>query len=68
MALRQDVRGLRLAKGAMHNGINILLEKNGLPDESVQAVIAGASGTHALFRRHRLSCGNMLDRSGYNPK
>jgi uncharacterized 2Fe-2S/4Fe-4S cluster protein (DUF4445 family) len=65
---QKDVRGLRLAKGTMRNSINVLLEKNGLPDECVQAVIAGASGTHALFRRQRLSRGNMLGRLGYNPK
>lgn len=53
----------------MHTGINVLLEKNRLTaDEIDQVIIARAAGTHALFRRHRLSCGNMLDRLGYNPK
>ncbi|TKJ30232.1 MAG: hypothetical protein CEE40_05575 [Chloroflexi bacterium B3_Chlor] len=52
----KDVRGLRPAKEAMHTGINVLLEKNGLTaDEIDQVIIARAAGTYLLFRPHH-SC------------
>ena len=44
---QKDVRELQLAKGAMHTGIQILLESQGLSEEDIdQVVIAGAFGSY----------------------
>jgi uncharacterized 2Fe-2S/4Fe-4S cluster protein (DUF4445 family) len=44
---QKDVRELQLAKGAMHAGIQMLLEEQGLAaDEIDQVIVAGAFGTY----------------------
>jgi uncharacterized 2Fe-2S/4Fe-4S cluster protein (DUF4445 family) len=44
---QKDVRELQLAKGAMHTGIQMLLEEQGLAvDEIDQVIVAGAFGTY----------------------
>jgi uncharacterized 2Fe-2S/4Fe-4S cluster protein (DUF4445 family) len=44
---QQDIRQLQLAKGAMHTGIKLLLDTNGLRVEDIdQVVVAGAFGTY----------------------
>ncbi|MGB2896412.1 MAG: ASKHA domain-containing protein [Anaerolineales bacterium] len=44
---QQDVRQLQLAKGAMHTGIELLLDANELRMEDIdQVIVAGAFGTY----------------------
>jgi len=44
---RSDINEIQLAKGAMRTGVQILLEKAGLSEEDIDAVIiAGAFGTY----------------------
>lgn len=44
---QKDVRELQLAKGAIHTGIQVLLETNGLSEDDIdQVIIAGAFGTY----------------------
>ncbi|OGO18978.1 MAG: hypothetical protein A2144_05345 [Chloroflexi bacterium RBG_16_50_9] len=44
---QRDVRELQLAKAAIRAGIQVLLEANGCPEESIkQVIIAGAFGTY----------------------
>lgn len=65
----KDVRGLRPAKEAMHTGINVLLENNGLiADEIDQVIIARAAGAYLLVQPHHQLSRDRLDELGYKPK